>query len=80
MGLELFYGAFLDLSYDRGSGWNIGPIPRWAIKDYADDYEIVGEQREDLFFFVRAMDNAYRKYLEDKTEKNRKINNRRKKK
>jgi len=69
MGLELFYGAFLDLTTDRPMGWDARPIPWTAIRDYADAYDIRDEQREDLFDLVRAMDIAYLKHLEKKAKK-----------
>jgi hypothetical protein len=69
MGLELFYGAFLDLTTDRPMGWDARPIPWTAIKDYADAYDIRGEQREDLFDLIRAMDKAYLKHLQKKAKK-----------
>lgn len=69
MGLELFYGAWVDLNTDRPMGWEARPIPWSSIKDYADAYELVGEQREDLFELIRAMDSAYLKYLQRKAKK-----------
>jgi len=59
MGLELFFGAFLDLDGDRPSGWDIRPIPYLIMVDYCAAYNIVDEQREDLLYLVRAMDRAY---------------------
>lgn len=62
LGLELFFGAFLDLDGDRPSGWNMRPIPLLTIVDYAKAYNITGEQREDLLYYVRGMDRAYMKH------------------
>jgi len=59
LGLELFFGAFLDLDGDRPSGWTMRPIPWTTIMDYAVAYNITGEQRDDLLCFVRGMDRAY---------------------
>ena len=59
MGLELFYGAYLDLDGDRPSGWTVRPIPWTVLVDYCVAYNITGEQREDLLYFVRRMDKAY---------------------
>ena len=69
LGLELFFGAFLDLDGDRPSGWTIRPIPWTALMNYAEAYNIVDEQREDLLYYVRAMDKAYIKRLENKAKK-----------
>lgn len=41
------------------------------MRDYADAYSITGEQREDLFYFVRAMDKAYLKYVDSKAKKSK---------
>lgn len=59
LGLEIFYSAYTELSSTRSAGFGSGPIPWTAIKDYAAAYEIEGEQAEDLFYFIRMMDNAY---------------------
>lgn len=59
LGLELYYGAFLDLHTCRPLGLDEGPI-RWIdIHDYADRLELSEDQRDDLHYHVRAMDNAY---------------------
>jgi hypothetical protein len=69
LGLELYYGAFVDLNTCRQSGWSVSPIPWTAIADYARAFRIEGEQRDDLFFFVRAMDTAYLEFCEKKAAK-----------
>jgi len=69
MGLELFFDAFLDLDGDRPPGWTTSPIPWAVVKDYAKAYNITGEQRDDLVFFVRRMDRAYLGHLEKKAKK-----------
>jgi hypothetical protein len=68
LGLELFYGAFFDLASCRTSGMGEGPIPWSAIRDYCVTFEIEGEQREDMFYHVRALDVAY---LERQAEKHK---------
>lgn len=47
----------------------MSPIPWTAIKDYAEAYDITGEQREDLFYHIRRMDQAYIKYLRAKDKR-----------
>ena len=69
IGLELFFGAFLDLDGDRPSGWSMRPIPWTSLMNYAEAYNIVDEQREDLFYYVRAMDKAYVKRINEQTKK-----------
>jgi len=58
-GLELYYDAFLELSSCRFTGFALGPIPWTAMRDYAEAFELDEEQKDDLFYFVRAMDVAY---------------------
>ncbi len=72
VGLELFFGAFLDLDGDRPSGFTMRPIPWTTILDYAQAYNIAGEQREDLLYFVRAMDKAYIEHMTNKQKRKRK--------
>lgn len=69
LGLELFYGAFLDLNSCRSSGWSLSPIPWTSIMDYAKAFEIEGEQKDDLFYFIRFMDEKYLEHLDKKNKK-----------
>jgi hypothetical protein len=64
LGLELYYDAFVELCSCRPTGWSMCPIPWTVIVDYAVAHGIVGEQLDDLFFFVRGMDAEYLKYHE----------------
>ncbi len=66
MGLGLFFNAYIDLDSDRPSGWTARPIPWRAIMDYAQAYNITGEQRDDLLYHVREMDRAYLKKIAEK--------------
>lgn len=59
VGLDLFYVAFLELGTCRSIGMAEGPIPWDAIQTYCGAYDIVGEQREDLFYHVRELDHVY---------------------
>lgn len=61
-GLELFYGAFLDLSLCRPAGWGVQPIPWLTIHEYAEAHGFDQETRDDLFFFVRSLDRAFCDY------------------
>lgn len=65
-GMELYYNAFFDLSSSRNQGMGIGRIPWTAIKDYGDCWGLSEEQMEDLFYFVRAMDNVYLEHYSKK--------------
>lgn len=66
LGLDLFYFAWEDLGTCRMSGFGMGPIPWIAINNYCLTYEIEGEQREDMFYHVGRLDDAYLKHLDKK--------------
>lgn len=52
--------AFMDLSSCRSlSQATTGPVPWLAINEYALKHGFVGEQEEDLFYYVRKLDRAY---------------------
>lgn len=69
LGLELYFQAFLDLDGERDSSMGIAPIPWSKVKTYAEFYGFSKEQTEDLFFFIRKMDNAYIKRENAKQKK-----------
>lgn len=71
MGLELFYGAFMDLTTCRGTGYGTeGPIPWTVVRQWADIHGLDEEQIEDLEYFIPRMDEAYLKFKTKKmTEK-----------
>jgi hypothetical protein len=68
-GLNLFYMAFLDLTSCRTLGYAQGPIPWLAIHHYCEAHGIEGEQREDVFHHVSALDKAYLDRSAEKTSK-----------
>lgn len=65
MGLELYYGAFMDLATSR-SGFGDGPIPWSVINEYAKVYGFDEEQSEDLHFYLGRMDEAYMDFIRKK--------------
>jgi hypothetical protein len=69
LGLDFFYDAFLELNSCRFLGMSEGPIPWTAMNTYCEAFEITGEQKHDLFYIIRSLDNAYLKYQADKQEK-----------
>lgn len=71
MGLEFFFKAWMELSSCRGIGMEQGPIPWDSTRKYCNEYVIVGELRDDMFYFVRAIDNAYLNYEREKAKKQR---------
>ena len=68
MGLELYWDAFLDLSTCRPTGMGMGPIPWSAIRDYAVTFDFDEDQHEDLYHFIRVMDNAFIEHHRNKKE------------
>jgi len=68
-GLELYYGAFFDLSTCRQVGFGVSPIPWNVIADYAQVYQFDDDQVDDLFHFVRHMDHTFINHQSKRTEK-----------
>ncbi|URA06804.1 tail chaperonin [Xanthomonas phage Langgrundblatt2] len=73
IGLELFINAFFDLDTERQAGYSIGPIPWSKIKEYAFAYSFDADLTEDLFYFVKALDNAHMKRLESEMKAKQKV-------
>lgn len=66
-GLDLFYIAFMDLTTCRQLGYGtVGPIDWLTIHHYCAVYGLVGEQREDMFFFISQMDGEFLKWASKK--------------
>lgn len=57
--LDIFYKAYMDLDSCRSVGMSIGPISWLTIKQYCDEIELFGDMREDMYYHIRALDNAY---------------------
>lgn len=68
-GLEMYYGAYLDLMTCRTLGMGLGPIPWTAINQYAKAYDYTEEQEDDLQFYISRMDNAYLEAVSKKQPK-----------
>ncbi len=63
LGLELYYGAFFDLTTCRGALHNTeGPIPWDKVRLWANEAELDDEQTEDLHHCISMMDDSYLKY------------------
>jgi hypothetical protein len=61
LGLELFYGAFLDLCTCR-SGFGDGPISWKSVEEYCMISEFSVDQKDDLHYFITKMDEEYLKW------------------
>lgn len=67
-GLHLYLQAFFDLDSERSHSMGITVIPWSAIHNYARAYDFSEEQKEDLIYFLRAMDTAHTKRLHEKSK------------
>ncbi len=65
IGLELFYGAYLDLSSCR-TGLGDGPISWQSIEEYANVNGFDAEQKDSLHYFTMKMDAAFLKWRSKK--------------
>jgi len=62
LGLELHFQAFIELNTCRNTGWSAGPIPSWAIYEFADREDLNEDESEDLHYHMRTMDGEFLKY------------------
>lgn len=69
-GLQLYLQAFFDLDSERSHGMGITMIPWQSINYYAMAYEFTDDQKEDLMYFIRKMDVAHTKRLQEKNKSN----------
>lgn len=58
-GLDFYFVAFNELTTCRAIGMGVGPIPWTSIQEYADRAELDSDERDNLTYLIRAMDNAY---------------------
>ena len=68
LGLSFYLNAFFDLDSERTQGWGLGRIPWLAIQQYAVFYELDEEQTDCLVYFIRAMDSAHLKRVEEQNK------------
>jgi hypothetical protein len=71
LGLDFFFKTWVELGSCRSVGMDEGPIPWTVIRTYCNEYDILGELREDTFYLVRSIDNAYLRWKKDKAKKQR---------
>ena len=64
MGLELYLGAWMNLSGSRATGMGVGPIPWHVIDTYACRAELSPEQHEALHHHCAALDEVYLEHTE----------------
>lgn len=62
LGLGLYYKAFSDVNTSRYISMVEGPIPWHIIEQYCDANKLSEEQRDDMHYFIREMDDAYLTY------------------
>lgn len=68
-GLELFFKAFLDLTCDRTSGFDVGSIPTMTILSYASYHEIYGIDAFNFLEIIRGIDGEYLRHQTAKQKK-----------
>jgi len=61
-GLELYFAAWVDLDTTRPVGFELGPISWSAIQEYAAYLCLEAEDRDDLHYLIRVLDNAFLMY------------------
>ncbi|WZB35695.1 tail chaperonin [Enterobacteria phage FtMidnight] len=66
IGLQLYLQAFFDLDSERSHSMGVTPIPWSSIATYARAFEFDEEQTEDLFYFIRKLDQEHTKKLAEK--------------
>lgn len=66
VGLEIYLTAFFELDSERQAGFAVGPIPWSRIREYALAYKFNEESTEDLFYYMKALDNSHMKRLAEK--------------
>lgn len=64
----LYTDAFQELGTCRQIGMSLGPIPFYAIVEYAKLYKI--DDLEEFLYIIRKMDEAYLKTQEKKSNVN----------
>lgn len=69
MGLEFVLDAFFELDTERQLGFSPGPIPRSAIKNYANEYDMYGNEFDEFLFLIRRMDTSHLVQLQKKQAK-----------
>lgn len=65
-GLGLYLTSFFELDTERSHGFSLTRIPWSSIATYAAYYDFDEEQTENLFYYIRQMDNENLKRLEKK--------------
>lgn len=58
-GNAFYWEAFHDLSTERQIGMGVGPIPRSAIKSYAYESGLFGDDAEQFATIIRMVDAEY---------------------
>ena len=63
--------AFVLLSPSRNVGWGAGAIPLSEVRAYCEMFEIPPEDREELLYLLRALDEEYLKLTGEKSKPKR---------
>ncbi len=69
VGDEFYFKAFWDLDTTRSYGMELGPIPWNLIVDYAERAELDEELKEPFVRIIRGMDNTYRGWQQEQSDR-----------
>lgn len=58
--------AFNVLSPSRNVGMGAGAIPLSEVKAYCEMFDVAGQEKEDLLYLIRALDDEYLKITNEK--------------
>ncbi len=72
LGLDFFYLSFMHLLTCRNMN---GVIPYTDIEVFCMGHNITGDQKEDVHFHIRKLDNAYSEHQEKKNKQKDKLKN-----
>lgn len=57
IGSQFYIDAYFDLDAERSHSMGPTAIPRSAIVAYAAEYDLEDEEKDDLIYLIRRMDN-----------------------
>lgn len=68
-GLGIYLRAFYELDSCRPIGMAEGPIPWVVVDQWCQSLGLDEEEREDVHYLVRRLDNSYLRHVESKRSK-----------
>lgn len=68
-GLQFVFEAFGELNTTRAMGQVEGPIPWTAIREYAEVYDVRGDEFDEFNYLIRAMDLEYMSFRSEELKR-----------